>query len=366
MMRSGVGLLHYFAFGAYDDGDGGGNLEVQPGQNSLGNPLGTIIMGQGPNGNRMRQDVVDFLVRQDVQGVVDNLDLTWMRLGHTDEVVSFPTEANGRARVASPEAAWALLRIAQTSAGDQTILRQMPRGNKTVDNILNDYPNTDVYSSNFAANGYSDRLLAVRSQLGLTSPFTQEPTSGGGAPAGVLRRAGYLEVYDTLCTYGDEIEWKLQFTGAINYSISYRKAGATNWNADGSGSRGQDSLSNSRAVYILKEWWDTGLATAEDQTVTFRTQRSPNMIEMPVLFWHTLNGTRAFEYTNNVVNSLVDGYAFFVADVDGPTVGGSDLFDSYVDEAAKLAGIVGGATKCEERVYHVSVRQIHTCQVEYA
>jgi len=118
-------------------------------------------------------------------------------------------------------------------------------------------------------------------------------------------------------------------------------------------------VSNSGAVYVLRDWWDTGLATAPGQTVTFRTKPSPDMIEMPVLFWHTLSGTLAWAYTNNVVNSIVDGDRLFVADVHGPTLGGADLFDSYVDQAAELAGFFGGTMTCEERVYHQGIGSIH-------
>jgi protein-arginine deiminase len=82
------------------------------------------------------------------------------------------------------------------------------------------------------------------------------------------------------------------------------------------------------------------------------------MIEMPVLFSHYDNSTLAAAYTNNVVNSIVDGSALFVADVHGPALSGADLFDSYVDEAAQLVGFVG-ATKCEERVYHAGTGSIH-------
>jgi protein-arginine deiminase len=79
---------------------------------------------------------------------------------------------------------------------------------------------------------------------------------------------------------------------------------------------------------------------------------------MPVLFWHYVGNTRAVAYTNNVVNSIVDGTTLFVADVHGPTVGGTDVFDSYVDQAAQLVGFAG-TTPCEERYYHNGTGSIH-------
>lgn len=326
-------------------------------------------MGEGPGGNKMRPEIVAFLEAQGVQDVVDDIDLTWMGAGHIDEVVSFPTTADGRARVASPEAAWALLRIAQAAGeGSQVILRRMngiPDGG-TVDQILS---TGYLRHENFAADGYSDKLLEVRAQLGLTSPFSQEPTSGNGAPAGVLRRAGYLDVYDTLFTYGEAIEWKLEFTTERAYKISYQKAGDNdNWIDDGFGHRDYDSLSDSRAVYVLHDWWDASLATAVGHTVTFTTEPSPNMIEVPVLFWHGMHRADldfpdrppgAIAVTNNVVNSLVDGNRLLVGHVHGPTVQNDNLFNDYVDQAANLVGFANGATRSEERAYHNGVGSIH-------
>jgi len=57
--------------------------------------------------------------------------------------------------------------------------------------------------------------------------------------------------------------------------------------------------------------------------------------------------------------SPVDGVRVFVADVSGPSVGGRDLFDWYVDQAAQLVGFTNGATQCEERVYHNGAGSIH-------
>jgi len=372
MIRNGVGLISYFSVGTGQrDCDDGGNFEVQPGWNSLGNPFGRIVMAQGPttepwDDGKMDQRVVSFLVAQGVQDVIDNIDLTWMYLGHIDEVVSFPTTANGRTRVASPEAAWALLRIAQEAGEGAQHILDMMNGLEytgeytTVDLALG---NDDWRRTHFAPGGWSDRLLAVRNPLGLTSPITQDPTSGNGAPAGVLRRAGYLDVYDNLYTYDDEIQWRVQFTTDVDYTISYRKEDTEPWNADGTGSRNQDSLSNSRAVYILRDWWDSSLATSAGQTVAFRTKPSPDMIELPVLLcdarYAREDYSGAVACSNNVINCLVDGNTLVFADVKGPVVGGRDLFNWYVFQAADLVGFTGSIAACEERVYHNWFGSIH-------
>jgi hypothetical protein len=374
IMRNGVGLFPDFCKplgGVARDCDDGGNFEVMPGLNSLGNTFGTIVMAKGPparegDDGKMDDRVVEFLVAQDVQDVIDDVDLTWMNLGHIDEVVSFPTAADGRARVASPEAAWALLRIAQEAGeGEQWILDHMNNhAGATVNSVLGA---SAWRTANFGPGGYSDKLLAVRDQLGLTSPITQQPTSGNGAPDGVLRRAGYLDVYDNnLFTYGEEIEWKLEFTSADDYHIYYRRPGNSNWVADGSGKRSEDSVSDSRVVYVLKAWWSDPVAkpTAAGNTVTFATRRSPDMIEMPVLFCDFANWSDDYEHhygavalTNNVVNSLVDGSKLVHAYVYGPDVAGAQFFNWYTSQAAGLLGFTVYA--CEERVYHNWKGSIH-------
>lgn len=90
------------------------------------------------------------------------------------------------------------------------------------------------------------------------------------------------------------------------------------------------------------------------------------MIEMPVLFWDygraqglpDLTGARAL--TNNVVNSIVHGDKIIVADVAGPNVGGAtgDIFDFYVEEAAKLVGFTT-VEKTVETYYHNLLGSIH-------
>ena len=63
-------------------------------------------------------------------------------------------------------------------------------------------------------------------------------------------------------------------------------------------------------------------------------------------------------YTNNVVNSIVDGDTLFVAYVHGPTVGSINLFNDYVIKAARKVGFTTILT-CEERYYHNGDGSIH-------
>ena len=177
----------------------------------------------------------------------------------------------------------------------------------------------------------------------------------------MLCRAGYLDVFDHLYTYGDEIEWRLEFVSAYDYTISYRKVGTTTWNPDGTGSRDEFSVSNSMAVYILPDWWDPCAVTVAGYTVTFQTKPSPNMIELPVLFWDAQQAQRpgAVAYTNNVVNSLVDGNKVVFAYVQGPAAQNHDLFNWYVFHADDLVGFTGSTGAIEERVYHNGFGSIH-------
>mgnify|MGYP001111090782 FL=1 len=93
------------------------------------------------------------------------------------------------------------------------------------------------------------------------------------------------------------------------------------------------------------------------------------MIEMPVLFLDRSRWPRDYRYpgipgdpgavawTNNVVNSVVDGNTLFVAHVHGPTVS-QDWFNDYVQAAAGLVGFTN-VLSCEERTYHNGAGSIH-------
>lgn len=87
------------------------------------------------------------------------------------------------------------------------------------------------------------------------------------------------------------------------------------------------------------------------------------MIEMPVLFWNPPDPQGRIDlvaFTNNVVNSLVDGNTLFIPRTWGPKVmpNNEDLFAYYSREAAKKVGFVT-VTASEERVYHNNSGSIH-------
>jgi hypothetical protein len=58
-------------------------------------------------------------------------------------------------------------------------------------------------------------------------------------------------------------------------------------------------------------------------------------------------------FTNNVINSIVDGDTLFVADVNG-----SDIFNWYVYQAATRAGFTE-IIFCDEKLYHGGIGSIH-------
>ena len=362
MMRDSVGFLPYFAGFDLDDigSNAGGNFEVRTGTNALRNSFGTIVMAIGNGHNPIDPRIANFLLSQGVQTVIATIDLSWMKLGHIDEIVSFSTTPGGRARVASPEVAWALLTIAQKGGGgSEVILTDMTEGDITVDNLLTSSAPRDYYGDIFDGPlSYSEQLQFAFSRLGFHSPITQAPVSGNGAPEDVLHTAGYLDAYDHLFHSGDEVEWKLQFTGPDTYDFYCRKVGTVDWTPDGSGNRREDSVSTSMVAFVLRAWWDDSKMTAAGQTVLFKTKPSPDMIALPVLFRDDGN-TGAVAYTNNVVNALVDGEKLFVAEVRGPTVGGGSLFDWYVQDAALTVGFLSVTTCDEALYYHNNYGSIH-------
>lgn len=370
MLRNNVGLYEEFATGVFNHQNDGGNFEVMPGDNSKHNSLGKIIMGIGPYGRAMNTEIVDFLVAQGVQDVISDVDLSWMDLGHIDEVISFATSPDGRARVASPDAAWALLVYAQKRGlGQQRVFQVMRRPNGVelpynVDELLEmDFLrewNTDK------DRGYSKKIQTnIIQRFGLNSPTYSEMVFHNGTPNGILSKVGYLEGYDVVGD-GGNIEWKLVFTDSSNYKLYYRENEMSNWTFDGNGNSEQDFISDSGICYILKNYWNSG-TTSNGNYITFKTHPSEKFIEMPVLFRNTTNEENSQEdnfykyalaYTNNVVNSLVDGNRIFVADVQGPVDSSINVFNNYANLAVRRVGFTI-VNFCEEMTYHTCSGSIH-------
>ena len=357
MIRNGVGIFEKFAIGQFDDQDDGGNFEVMPGINSKGTPFGTIVMGKGSKSGTLNSDgsvntdigfmnerIVDFLIAQGVQDVISDIDLSWMSLGHIDEVISFATTPDGRARVASPEAAYALLLHAKQNLGvsgtqpvfsgmNYYIERSAPvHYNFSLDGLIQYIQGNSFYGPN----SFAEKIRTnITEKLGFDSQNYTIRNSIGGISQYSLTRIGYLEGNDHFGN-GRMVEWKLEFTSNIEYNLYYRKDNTLDpWIYDGTGNRNTDFISNSGMVYILHTWW--GYATTAGQGVIFATYPSPDIIEMPVLFYNYREnfasmGAKAF--TNNVINSLVDGNTLFCPHVYGPLLDPSDpstsVFNNYV------------------------------------
>lgn len=327
MIRNGVGLYDTFAVGTFNNQEDGGNFEVMPGKNDQGNTLGKIVMATGHSGS-MNSNIVNFLRAQGVQDVIDDVDLSWMYLGHIDEVISFASSANGRSRVASPEAAYALLLHAKQNlgvTGTQPIFTDMNFDDFTLNELIQEIQNNYLFL--FGPDSYAEKIRTnVIQKLDLDSQNYTIRSSIGGISQYSLTRIGYLEGNDHFGG-GKMVEWKLEFTSNVAYNLYYRKDGTSDpWIFDGTGNRNTDFISNSGMVYILHTWW--GYATTAGQGVTFATYPSPDIIEMPVFFYNFSDGLNqgARAFTNNVINSLVDGNTMFCPHVDGP----SNVFNNYV------------------------------------
>lgn len=357
MIRNNVGLYEELAKDSFDNQDGGGNFEVMPGDNSIHNSLGKIIIGEGANGT-MDTDIVNFLVAQGVQEVVSNVDLSWMCLGHIDEVISFAPWSEGRARVASPDAAWALLVLARKrGAGTSEVFG---RG-VTINTILTD---PKYRRWNFGENyDFSQRIKSnVLNSLDLNFTTSTPPASCGGAEEGVLTQVGYLEGYDNVSD-GGSIEWKLDFIDDLRFKAYYRKKGTVNWIYDGGGSRDVDFISNSCICYILKHYWESVVdkPTEAGNYITFETHPAAGVIDMPVLFFlfqDDYGHSGALAFSNNVVNSLVDGHTIFMSQIYGPTVGSENIFNNYVIQATRKVGFTNVILN-DELVYHLGTGSIH-------
>jgi hypothetical protein len=395
MMRNGVGLYEEFAHDSFNDQNDGGNFEVMAGNNSLGNSLGSIVMGQklASSGDpiTMNQEIIDFLVAQGVQDVIYDIDLSWMLLGHIDEVISFATSPDGRARVASPEAAYALLLHAKQNLlipGSQQIFSGINQGivnnsweylNTTLNEVISLIQNNYLFF--FGSNSYAEKIRTnVIDRFGLDARNYTIRSALGGIPINPLAKIGYLEGNDHFGG-GRMVEWRLEFTSNTEYNLYYRKDGTNDpWIYDGTGNRNADFISNTGMVYILKTWW--GYATTAGQGVIFATYPSPDIIEMPVLFTNydaynttVLNNAKVF--TNNVINSLVDGNTLFCPFVFGPHVDSTDpstsVFNNYVsyvvtkdylgkNEEGSIvlkSSDISNVSFCDDRVYHRGTGSLH-------
>lgn len=361
VMRNGVGLIAGFYNLPFNNQNDGGNFEVQP-----TNSFGRIVFGtnDGSFDGSIDPNIFDFLQAQGMQTVISDIDLRWLLLGHMDETVSFPSAVGSRARVASPEAAWALLVIAKdVHGGGGAVMTRDMNGNGpagvTVNNILDDTDGVldTIRHDNFdSTTGYAEGMFSVRNQLGLTPPVTEPNDTLSNAK---LRRVGYLEVYDGIWTPFAPTEWKLTFTTADDFSIAYRTLGDAIWIPDGSGKRSEDAVSASKAVYIVRNWWE-GPAAVAGNVVTFETRPSPDMIELPVLFYrNTLSGnTGAQAFTGNVANAIVDGATIFIPMPNGPEVLPSDIFQDYVTAAVRSAGF-SDIVFIDDVYYHNLCGSIH-------
>ena len=328
-----------------NNAESGGNMGIMPCRNDLDNDLGKIIIAKSSNGD-MRDDIIDFLKAQEVQDVIHEVDLSWMNLGHIDEVISFPTSkmvpssnvhGGGLAMVASPEAAWALLHIAREKGGNilsEPVLKKMnssPNG-RLITDILG-----WLASNNFVGSpsSYSEIIRTnVRDKLNLFDTVSVQPDK-------TLRRAGYLS------GNADDKwrEWEIEFVSSLAYDVRCRIPGQQR-KFVGRGMKNDSFVSTNELLYILPGWW-SGSNNPGDKIIVW-TRPPRNVIEMPVLF---LNRGGAAAYTNNVVNSLVDGNTLFAADVHIPG------FNNYVAKVAAKAGF--NVISCDERAYHNGTGSIH-------
>jgi hypothetical protein len=92
----------------------GGNIEVFPATTAA--PLGKIVIGNGAyedGSSIMDPDLLNFLSAQGEQPVVE-VDVTWLEVGHVDELLSFLKNRNGEPAIcrASPGMALRILREA--------------------------------------------------------------------------------------------------------------------------------------------------------------------------------------------------------------------------------------------------------------
>ena len=356
------------AFHEQNNANSGGNFEVMPGKNSYGNFYGTIVVGKGADGE-MDKNIIQFLKAQKVQDVISDLDISWLEVGHIDEVISFPTNANGRALVASSEAAYAMLLFAQKkNLGEQQIFPCnfidsiepfCDTRSYNVKELIDIIQQPENFNIMFGDEGYSQKLRKnVLEKLGLDTTNFRITNTNSGESANELKRVGYLEMNNT--QQNMELQWRLEFINNIEYSVFYQNENF-DWIFDGQGKKTDDFISESGMIYILHSWWGNQENQA-GQKYTFSTFPCTNSIELPVLFVPIKmpfnEPITAIAFSNNVVNALVNGNTVIVANVDGPINNSVNMFNDYVYKALRKTGFTN-IHFINDKYYHTKCGSVH-------
>ena len=353
LLKSNVGIIHELQNidgGDPADPDDGGNLECIP-----GSPEKFLY------GDMMKSDIVEFLSAQGVQ-TKQPINTSFLAVGHVDEIVSYcPNGIHGL--IASPDVAWALLIIANSKDPGAPMLNGMrdlsnvvSPGGTTVGSVVG---NLTLKTYNIEQILSSSNLGKVCADLGIILSASIPAPDVSNTGSLLLSRAGGLIGFfpnTNLRTF------KLTFTNDHEYNINFQEAGSATWTPDGTGDIANDIISSSRTAFLLNNWWNLGTPVVGD-IFTFTVNPNVTWLEVPVLF-RDYDAGKGLAYTNNTVNSLVDGARIITAQTFGPKIDlgtGTvrDIFESYMISIWNKAGYTNVVHADERATYHNYCGSIH-------
>lgn len=281
------------------------------------------------------------------------MNTSWLSVGHVDEVVSEASDGN-HIIVADPDLFWGLLLWAKNVDHQGATLVQT-RGPKTlsVNNILND-KQTNFWNANCgpgvksadSAGNLPSIVGAVKDKTNGTlavSGFTR--TAGTGAMP--LKAGAFVGLFpNNLVRY-----YRIVFTSATNYTLSYKEAGEADFHSGVAASINTDTVFQAARAFMLKHYF-TGTYAAGD-TFTVSADPSAGIVSMPVIFGPDRGKLTA--YTVNNVNSLVDSGSVVTGEQFAPAI-----IKTYTTGAFRLAGYPdGGIHYTGDLFYHNADGEIH-------
>lgn len=340
----------------------GGDIEsiAKPGQKGPG-----YLLASG-----MPTAMKSYFAAQGVNELID-LPLDWLSVNHVDEVVQMTP--GGKAIVADPDTAWALLLWAKQLDPNVRLHAGM-NGNES----LPDNPTGDVKAAVLLADArlrdqnltYAQRdnalggvVRTLKAKLGLTEAVTA-PARTAGTGTGNLSRGGMFSAL-----LGERArELSVRFTSTTDYTLRYRDAGGA-WSAWTKARRTSDTVFPTARAFLMRTYFHGNFKAGD--AFTFKTVPGASLVRMPVLFASPglqFDPSTPFDpqltpFSEDHVNALVDGTTVVTGRAYGPkvkwngTVAG-DLFQDYATAAFGQAGYTK-VVYTDARVYHNSSGSVH-------
>jgi len=353
--------------GALDFGsqDMGGNIEVLP------NPGGRDFFFHGAG---MFDEHRNFFLAQNVNPELE-VDVSWLVIGHVDEVVSVVPDRKHVA-VADSELAYALLLWARQLDPDAKMSQGMnenvgPDG-ISVTEALEGSENlatpivrdTQVGVGNRVHDGLYGLREAASDAMGLSArpPVTTPARASTNAGEALLDKAGVFTAWL------DGKRWfRVRMTSASTYRLDWRDIPTGPWQtSSATGSTSRDMIFPDARAYLFSNWWNEGAGDliAGDR-FTFKADPRSGVIPIPVAFgtYDFGEGPRAFAFTSDHINALVDGDTIVTARAFGPRVDwngdgtSTDILQDYVNAA--YGRVYQNVVFADARGYHNGIGSVH-------